>query len=105
MRYKTRDENRIQLKQANEQLNRVEFEFADHHQGSSVSSNISLQDTAAEVAPRPTILGDAPQLLKICQGLEGPPNQLEIVSEHDQQSCARPAPPGSLSQWFEVGAH
>ena len=29
MRYKTRVENRIQLKQANEQLNRVEFEFAD----------------------------------------------------------------------------
>ena len=66
MRYKTRDENRIQLKQANEQLNRVEFEFADHYQGSSVSSNISLQDTAAEVGPRPAILGDAPQLLKIC---------------------------------------
>ena len=32
MRYETRDENRIQLKQANEQLNRVEFEFADHYQ-------------------------------------------------------------------------
>ena len=98
----------VQLKQANEQLNRVEFEFADHYQGSSVSSNISLQDTAAEVAPSPAILGDAPQLLKICQGLEqveGPPNQLEIVFERDRQSCARPAPPGRLSGWLAVGAH
>ena len=70
-----------------------------------MSSNISLQDTAAEVGPRPAILGDAPQLLKICRGLEGPPNQLEIVSEHDRQSCARPAPPGRLSGRLEVGAH
>ena len=65
MRYKTRDENRIQLKQANEQLNRVEFEFADHYQGSSASSNISLQVHLPSIM-FVVILNVLPSLLLVC---------------------------------------